>query len=80
MKIKNREKLLHNKKYYVIIFPFNFLMERVTGIGPAESAWKAGSLPLTYTRIGLTCLIIAYFSLISTFFFKIYGIFLFFVL
>lgn len=26
-------------------------MERVTGIGPARPAWKAGVLPLNYTRI-----------------------------
>ena len=26
-------------------------MERVTGIGPAYPAWKAGVLPLNYTRI-----------------------------
>ena len=26
------------------------LLERVTGIGPAYPAWKAGVLPLNYTR------------------------------
>lgn len=26
-------------------------MERVTGIEPARPAWKAGVLPLNYTRI-----------------------------
>jgi hypothetical protein len=26
-------------------------MERVTGIGPASPAWKAGALPLSYTRM-----------------------------
>ena len=26
-------------------------MERVTGIGPAYPAWKAGVLPLNYTRV-----------------------------
>ena len=26
------------------------IMERVTGIGPAYPAWKAGVLPLNYTR------------------------------
>jgi hypothetical protein len=25
-------------------------MERVTGIEPAQPAWKAGALPLSYTR------------------------------
>ena len=27
------------------------LVERVTGIGPAYPAWKAGVLPLNYTRV-----------------------------
>ena len=27
-----------------------YKMERVTGIGPAYPAWKAGVLPLNYTR------------------------------
>ena len=27
-------------------------MERVTGIEPAWPAWKAGALPLSYTREG----------------------------
>ena len=27
-------------------------MERVTGIEPAQPAWKAGALPLSYTRGG----------------------------
>lgn len=26
------------------------LMERVKGIGPSQPAWKAGALPLSYTR------------------------------
>lgn len=25
-------------------------MERVMGIGPTQSAWEAGTLPLSYTR------------------------------
>ena len=29
-------------------------MERVTGIGPAYPAWKAGVLPLNYTRKSLS--------------------------
>ena len=28
-------------------------MERVKGIGPSQPAWKAGALPLSYTRIFL---------------------------
>ena len=31
-----------------------FFMERVTGIGPAYPAWKAGVLPLNYTRRSYT--------------------------
>ena len=30
---------------------WRMLMERVTGIGPAYPAWKAGVLPLNYTRM-----------------------------
>ena len=29
---------------------WRILLERVTGIGPAYPAWKAGVLPLNYTR------------------------------
>ncbi len=29
-------------------------LERVTGIEPAQPAWKAGTLPLSYTRSALT--------------------------
>ena len=28
-------------------------LERVTGIEPAPPAWKAGALPLSYTRVAL---------------------------
>ena len=35
-------------------------LERVMGIGPTRPAWKAGVLPLNYTRITLTML--AYFT------------------
>lgn len=28
-----------------------FCLERVKGIGPSQPAWKAGVLPLNYTRI-----------------------------
>ena len=27
------------------------ILERVKGIGPSQPAWKAGALPLSYTRI-----------------------------
>ena len=30
------------------------ILERVTGIGPAYPAWKAGVLPLNYTRKSMT--------------------------
>ena len=36
-----------------LLYPAELLahiMERVTGIGPAYPAWKAGVLPLNYTR------------------------------
>ena len=33
--------------------PTNFQMERVKGIEPSRSAWKAEVLPLNYTRIQL---------------------------
>ena len=29
------------------------IMERVMGIGPTQPAWKAGTLPLSYTRNAL---------------------------
>ena len=32
---------------------FYELVERVTGIEPALSAWEADVLPLNYTRVGL---------------------------
>ncbi len=31
-------------------------MERVKGIGPSRPAWKAGALPLSYTRIMYLCI------------------------
>jgi hypothetical protein len=30
--------------------PWKKALERVTGIEPAQPAWKAGTLPLSYTR------------------------------
>ena len=30
-------------------------MERVMGIEPTRPAWKAGILPLNYTRMGADC-------------------------
>jgi hypothetical protein len=34
-------------------------MERVMGIEPTQPAWKAGVLPLNYTRILATAIILA---------------------
>ena len=56
-------------------------LERVTGIGPAYPAWKAGVLPLNYTRKSL-CLsdsAIGFYhnyTLLSRVFSRIIGIFL----
>ena len=33
------------------LFKGGFLFERETGIGPAYPAWKAGALPLCYSRM-----------------------------
>ena len=30
---------------------YKCILERVKGIGPSQPAWKAGALPLSYTRI-----------------------------
>ena len=30
---------------------FSKMVERVKGIGPSQPAWKAGALPLSYTRV-----------------------------
>lgn len=35
------------------VFALNKKMERVMGIEPTQPAWKAGILPLNYTRIFL---------------------------
>ena len=34
-----------------IVIEWNVMLERVAGIEPAYSAWKAAALPLSYTRI-----------------------------
>jgi hypothetical protein len=38
--------------FSIITRPFEIItgLERVTGIEPAPPAWKAGALPLSYTR------------------------------
>ena len=36
--------------YLIIIYPKDILLERVKGIEPSQPAWKAGALPLSYTR------------------------------
>ena len=35
---------------------FQAILERVMGIGPTQPAWKAGVLPLNYTRTSFTML------------------------
>ena len=46
------ELLAHNvsKKYVFLAFAYDWKVERVMGIGPTQPAWKAGVLPLNYTR------------------------------
>ena len=39
-------------------FAYPFLLERVTGIEPARPAWKAGILPLNYTRVFFSLIMI----------------------
>ena len=39
--------------YRCIIFNLWVILERVMGIGPTLPAWKAGILPLNYTRISV---------------------------
>ena len=34
-----------------ILLSYRCLLERVKGIEPSQPAWKAGALPLSYTRI-----------------------------
>ena len=38
-----------------LLYPAELLVqvERVKGIGPSQPAWKAGALPLSYTRINM---------------------------
>ena len=40
---------------------FRFYMERMKGIEPSRSAWKAEVLPLNYIRISATLCIISFF-------------------
>ena len=32
-------------------YTHHVILERVKGIGPSQPAWKAGALPLSYTRM-----------------------------
>ena len=50
-------------------------MERVMGIGPTRPAWKAGILPLNYTRIRQRLYIVAKFHDNVKCFFGIFGTF-----
>ena len=61
-------------------FALKTLVERVMGIGPTRPAWKAGILPLNYTRIPRTSpsyrqrlYIIALFREIVKYFFPIFA-------
>ena len=38
-----------------LVLTWAFVVERVTGIEPALSAWEADVLPLNYTRAHLHC-------------------------
>ena len=38
-----------------VVLTWAFVVERVTGIEPALSAWEADVLPLNYTRAYLHC-------------------------
>ena len=40
--------MLYQLSYWSMLCPK--IMERVKGIGPSQPAWKAGVLPLNYTR------------------------------
>ena len=46
--------MLYPTELQVHIAPSFFIMERVMGIGPTLPAWKAGILPLNYTRNSLS--------------------------
>ena len=43
--------LLSYRRIFDTFAPARFSLERVMGIGPTRPAWKAGLLPLNYTRI-----------------------------
>ena len=50
------ELLAHNVSVCVFLqqFAFDKKVERVMGLGPTQPAWKAGVLPLNYTRTSFT--------------------------
>ena len=56
-----------------------FLMERVMGIGPTQPAWKAGILPLNYTRISINAYVLyqtyVLLSRIFDYYFKLFPLF-----
>ena len=44
---------MQRKKGSILLYQtFAFVMEQVTGIEPAYSAWEADTLPLSYTCLG----------------------------
>ena len=54
--MKSKHALSHTKKRPRSVFLAAINLERVTGIEPASSAWKAEVLPMNYTRkmVGMT--------------------------
>ena len=51
--IKELTPFMQRKKGSILLYQtFAFLLEQVTGIEPAYSAWEADTLPLSYTCLG----------------------------
>ena len=49
---RTRDTLIKSQVLYRLSYsPIRFNLERVKGIEPSQPAWKAGTLPLSYTRI-----------------------------
>ena len=60
-----RRPMLYPTELQVHFTPFSRnkkFLERVMGIGPTLPAWKAGILPLNYTRKSLHTITLTYFS------------------
>ena len=67
---------LHHKFYKIKRLEHNcsslYILERVAGIEPAQSAWKAEILPLNYTRNSYCFIIIPFSNKKVNTFFKIF--------